>query len=148
MSGKIKNRSGANADLTSGGVSCDERILRDCHQLYADPESGELSLERRHPAGLRETWRPGERRHRQSSVGRGGDCSSVFVLHGELMFVPTWLTITEMEGFPQADQTISSSVSVGSTGKPGAQRGLAALNYRLVGGEGSHSLVPFGLAYQ
>ncbi|CAL8289290.1 unnamed protein product [Boreogadus saida] len=44
MSGKIKNRSGANADLTSGGVSCDERILRDCHQLYADPESGLISV--------------------------------------------------------------------------------------------------------
>uniref|UniRef100_A0A8C4YYS9 G domain-containing protein n=1 Tax=Gadus morhua TaxID=8049 RepID=A0A8C4YYS9_GADMO len=44
MSGKIKNRSGANADLTSGGVSCDERILRDCHQLYADPESGLITV--------------------------------------------------------------------------------------------------------
>lgn len=41
MSGKIKNRSAANADSISGGVSCDERILRDCHQLYADPDSGE-----------------------------------------------------------------------------------------------------------
>lgn len=43
MSGKIKSRSAANADSITGGVSCDERILRDCHQLYADPDSGELA---------------------------------------------------------------------------------------------------------
>lgn len=43
MSGKIKSRSAANADSISGGVSCDERILRDCHQLYTDPDSGELA---------------------------------------------------------------------------------------------------------
>ena len=42
MSGKIKNRSAANADSIAGGVSCDERILRDIHQLYTDPDSGEL----------------------------------------------------------------------------------------------------------
>ena len=43
MSGKIKSRSAANADSIAGRVSCDERILRDCHQLYTDPESGELA---------------------------------------------------------------------------------------------------------
>lgn len=43
MSGKIKNRSATNADSISGGVSCDERILRDCHQMYTDPDSGELA---------------------------------------------------------------------------------------------------------
>lgn len=43
MSGKIKNRSAANADAATGGVSCDERILRDCHQLYTDQDSGELA---------------------------------------------------------------------------------------------------------
>uniref|UniRef100_A0A669F537 Si:ch211-11k18.4 n=1 Tax=Oreochromis niloticus TaxID=8128 RepID=A0A669F537_ORENI len=40
MSGKIKSRSAANSDSITGGVSCDERILRDCHQLYTDPDSG------------------------------------------------------------------------------------------------------------
>uniref|UniRef100_A0AAQ5ZP90 Dynamin N-terminal domain-containing protein n=1 Tax=Amphiprion ocellaris TaxID=80972 RepID=A0AAQ5ZP90_AMPOC len=44
MSGKIKNRSAANADSISGGVSCDERILRDCHQLYTDPDSGLITV--------------------------------------------------------------------------------------------------------
>lgn len=43
MSGKIKSRSAANAESISGGVSCDERILRDCHQLYTDADSGELA---------------------------------------------------------------------------------------------------------
>lgn len=43
MSGKIKSRSAANADAISGGVSCDERILRDCHELYTEPDSGELA---------------------------------------------------------------------------------------------------------
>lgn len=43
MSGKSKSRSAANADLVSGSVSCDERILRDCHQLYVEPGSGELA---------------------------------------------------------------------------------------------------------
>ncbi|TKS91782.1 hypothetical protein D9C73_026019 [Collichthys lucidus] len=44
MSGKIKSRSAANADSITGGVSCDERILRDCHQLYTDPDSGLISV--------------------------------------------------------------------------------------------------------
>ncbi|XP_038552900.1 uncharacterized protein si:ch211-11k18.4 [Micropterus salmoides] len=44
MSGKIKSRSAANADSITGGVSCDERILRDCHQLYTDPNSGLISV--------------------------------------------------------------------------------------------------------
>ncbi|XP_075879881.1 uncharacterized protein LOC142886691 [Nelusetta ayraudi] len=44
MSGKIKSRSAANAESISGGVSCDERILRDCHQLYTDPDSGLISI--------------------------------------------------------------------------------------------------------
>uniref|UniRef100_A0A7N8WKX8 Si:ch211-11k18.4 n=1 Tax=Mastacembelus armatus TaxID=205130 RepID=A0A7N8WKX8_9TELE len=44
MSGKIKSRSAANADSISGGVSCDERILRDCHQLYTDPDSGLITV--------------------------------------------------------------------------------------------------------
>lgn len=43
MSGKIKSRSAANAESITGGVPCDERILRDCHQLYTDPDSGELA---------------------------------------------------------------------------------------------------------
>uniref|UniRef100_G3PIE0 Si:ch211-11k18.4 n=1 Tax=Gasterosteus aculeatus aculeatus TaxID=481459 RepID=G3PIE0_GASAC len=44
MSGKIKSRSAANADSITGAVSCDERILRDCHQLYTDPDSGLISV--------------------------------------------------------------------------------------------------------
>ncbi|XP_034046904.1 uncharacterized protein si:ch211-11k18.4 [Thalassophryne amazonica] len=44
MSGKIKSRNVANADAISSGVSCDERILRDCHQLYTDPDSGLIKL--------------------------------------------------------------------------------------------------------
>ncbi|XP_008328319.1 uncharacterized protein LOC103393217 [Cynoglossus semilaevis] len=44
MSGKIKSRSAANSDSISGGVSCDERILRDCHQLYTDPDSGLITV--------------------------------------------------------------------------------------------------------
>ncbi|CAJ1076901.1 uncharacterized protein si:ch211-11k18.4 [Xyrichtys novacula] len=44
MSGKVKSRSAANAESISGGISCDERILRDCHQLYTDPDSGLISI--------------------------------------------------------------------------------------------------------
>ncbi|XP_028978878.2 uncharacterized protein si:ch211-11k18.4 [Esox lucius] len=44
MSGKIKSRSAANADSLSGSVSCDERILRDCHQLYMDTDSGLIAV--------------------------------------------------------------------------------------------------------
>ncbi|TRY59865.1 hypothetical protein DNTS_035278 [Danionella cerebrum] len=44
MSGKIKSRSAANADTISGNVSCDERILRDCHQMYIDPDSGLIKI--------------------------------------------------------------------------------------------------------
>ncbi|KAG9342887.1 hypothetical protein JZ751_015103 [Albula glossodonta] len=44
MSGKIKSRSAANADSLSGSVSCDERILRDCHQIYIDADSGLITL--------------------------------------------------------------------------------------------------------
>ncbi|KAK9977558.1 hypothetical protein ABG768_019365 [Culter alburnus] len=44
MSGKIKSRSAANADSVSGSVSCDERILRDCHQMYINPESGLVAI--------------------------------------------------------------------------------------------------------
>ncbi|KAJ8402616.1 hypothetical protein AAFF_G00366990 [Aldrovandia affinis] len=44
MSGKIKSRSAANADSLSPSVSCDERILRDCHQIYIDTDSGLISM--------------------------------------------------------------------------------------------------------
>ncbi|XP_047428905.1 uncharacterized protein si:ch211-11k18.4 [Mugil cephalus] len=44
MSGKVKSRSAANSDKISVGVSCDERILRDCHQLYTDPDSGLITV--------------------------------------------------------------------------------------------------------
>ncbi|KAG5263220.1 hypothetical protein AALO_G00283910 [Alosa alosa] len=42
MSGKTKSRSAANAD--SSTVSCDERILRDCHQIYIDADSGLIAI--------------------------------------------------------------------------------------------------------
>ncbi|XP_016339624.1 uncharacterized protein LOC107687000 [Sinocyclocheilus anshuiensis] len=44
MSGKIKSKSAANADSISGSVSCGERILRDCHQMYIDPDSGLITI--------------------------------------------------------------------------------------------------------
>ncbi|KAM6957787.1 uncharacterized protein FYW47_011891 [Aplochiton taeniatus] len=44
MSGKIKNRNAANADSIAGSVSCDERILRDCHQLYTVADSGLITV--------------------------------------------------------------------------------------------------------
>ncbi|XP_072549073.1 uncharacterized protein [Salminus brasiliensis] len=44
MSGKVKSRSGANADSVPGSVSCDERILRDCHNLYTQPDSGLMTI--------------------------------------------------------------------------------------------------------
>ncbi|XP_064180659.1 uncharacterized protein LOC135249206 isoform X2 [Anguilla rostrata] len=44
MSGRYKRRSLANAASMSGSVSCDERILRDCHQIYNDADSGLISI--------------------------------------------------------------------------------------------------------
>uniref|UniRef100_A0A3B3Q2P7 Si:ch211-11k18.4 n=1 Tax=Paramormyrops kingsleyae TaxID=1676925 RepID=A0A3B3Q2P7_9TELE len=44
MSGKIKSRSAANAESMAGSVSCDERILRECHQIYTDADSGLISI--------------------------------------------------------------------------------------------------------
>ncbi|XP_030649489.1 uncharacterized protein si:ch211-11k18.4 [Chanos chanos] len=44
MSGKTKSRSGANAESITGTVSCDERILRDCHQIYTDADSGLIAI--------------------------------------------------------------------------------------------------------
>ncbi|KAM8960116.1 uncharacterized protein RCH25_035865 [Pelodytes ibericus] len=44
MSGKVKVRAAANAEAMSGAVSINERILRDCHTLYTDPESGLIAL--------------------------------------------------------------------------------------------------------
>ncbi|XP_048848334.1 uncharacterized protein si:ch211-11k18.4 [Brienomyrus brachyistius] len=44
MSGKIKSRSAANAESMAGSVSCDERILRECHQIYTDVDSGLISI--------------------------------------------------------------------------------------------------------
>ncbi|XP_053550693.1 uncharacterized protein LOC128642062 [Bombina bombina] len=44
MSGKVKVRAAANADALAGAVSVNERILRDCHSLYIDPENGLIAL--------------------------------------------------------------------------------------------------------
>lgn len=44
MSGKVKVRAAANADSMAGAVSVNERILRDCHNLYTDPENGLIAL--------------------------------------------------------------------------------------------------------
>ncbi|KAK2829611.1 hypothetical protein Q7C36_017601 [Tachysurus vachellii] len=43
-SGKMKSRNAANADSVSGSVSCDERILKDCHQMYTDTASGLIAI--------------------------------------------------------------------------------------------------------
>uniref|UniRef100_A0A8C5WCD8 Dynamin N-terminal domain-containing protein n=1 Tax=Leptobrachium leishanense TaxID=445787 RepID=A0A8C5WCD8_9ANUR len=44
MAGKVKVRAAANAEAMSGTVSINERILRECHGLYTDPESGLIAL--------------------------------------------------------------------------------------------------------
>ncbi|XP_063791385.1 uncharacterized protein LOC134945805 [Pseudophryne corroboree] len=44
MSGKVKVRAAANADAMAGAMSVNERILRDCHSLYTDPETGLIAL--------------------------------------------------------------------------------------------------------
>ncbi|KAM4631650.1 uncharacterized protein O3C94_018270 [Discoglossus pictus] len=44
MSGKVKVRAAANAEAIAGTVSVNERILRDCHGLYTDPEHGLIAL--------------------------------------------------------------------------------------------------------
>ncbi|KAL7860676.1 hypothetical protein AOLI_G00170250 [Acnodon oligacanthus] len=44
MSGKVRSRSAANADSVPGSVSCDERILRDCHNMYTQPDSGLMTI--------------------------------------------------------------------------------------------------------
>ncbi|KAM4535412.1 uncharacterized protein V3H82_025182 [Fundulus diaphanus] len=44
MSGKVKSRSAANANSIAGGVSSDERILRDIHQLYTETDSGLIAV--------------------------------------------------------------------------------------------------------
>nr|XP_033799790.1 uncharacterized protein LOC117360249 [Geotrypetes seraphini] len=44
MSGKLKPRAVANVDAVSGVVSVNEKILRECHGLYTEPESGLIAL--------------------------------------------------------------------------------------------------------
>lgn len=44
MSGKVKVRAAANAESMSGAVSVNEKILRDCHNMYTEPENGLISL--------------------------------------------------------------------------------------------------------
>ncbi|XP_061086433.1 uncharacterized protein LOC133121244 [Conger conger] len=46
MSGRCKSRSRANATSMSGSVSIDERILRECHQIYTDTDNGLISIAR------------------------------------------------------------------------------------------------------
>ena len=43
MSGKVKQRTAANQD--SHTLSINERILKECHTLYIDPENGKTSCE-------------------------------------------------------------------------------------------------------
>ncbi|KAK7089751.1 hypothetical protein V1264_024447 [Littorina saxatilis] len=43
MSGKVKPRSSANAADTAT-QSLNERILKECHQLYIDPENGLVKI--------------------------------------------------------------------------------------------------------
>jgi hypothetical protein len=43
MSGKVKQRTSANA-ADSATQSVNEKILRECHSLYTDPDNGEFLL--------------------------------------------------------------------------------------------------------
>ncbi|CAG5116181.1 unnamed protein product, partial [Candidula unifasciata] len=43
MSGKVKSRSSANA-ADSATQSLNERILKECHSLYIDPENGLVKI--------------------------------------------------------------------------------------------------------
>lgn len=42
MSGKVRSRVAANA-ADNGTLSVNERILKECHTLYTDPENGRIS---------------------------------------------------------------------------------------------------------
>jgi len=43
MSGKVRQRVSANA-ADSASSTVNERILKECHTLYTDPENGELMM--------------------------------------------------------------------------------------------------------
>ncbi|MFT7814745.1 uncharacterized protein LOC111840496 isoform X3 [Arapaima gigas] len=43
MSGKVKNRSAANAEQP-GGITCDERILRECYHTYTQAANGLIAM--------------------------------------------------------------------------------------------------------
>jgi len=45
MSGKVKQRTSANA-ADSATQSVNEKILRECHSLYTDPDNGEFLLKK------------------------------------------------------------------------------------------------------
>lgn len=44
MSGKVKNRGGSASNLEAATTTLNERILKECHTLYTDPEHGLVSI--------------------------------------------------------------------------------------------------------
>ena len=44
MSGKIKCRKGVSAALEQGTLSINERILKECHTLYIEPNNGLIRM--------------------------------------------------------------------------------------------------------
>ena len=43
MSGKVRQRTAANA-AESHGVTINEKILKECHNLYTDPDNGRTAI--------------------------------------------------------------------------------------------------------
>jgi len=44
MSGKVKSRAGVSAALEQATLSINERILKECHTLYIEPDNGNFYL--------------------------------------------------------------------------------------------------------
>ncbi len=44
---KVRQREAANRPVEQATLSVNERILKECHQLYTDPENGLVSRRRR-----------------------------------------------------------------------------------------------------
>lgn len=46
MSGKVKSRTGVSAALEQATLSINERILKECHTLYIEPDNGNVEVYR------------------------------------------------------------------------------------------------------
>ena len=44
MSGRVKARSGVSAAVEQATLSVNERILKECHTLYTEPDNGKALL--------------------------------------------------------------------------------------------------------